>query len=146
MQLEKMRKEWRAIGLDLEEYKNSKTYFLRGADDIRTLLDDQILKTQSMRGSPFIKPFEVKARQWEERLQQMSAILDEWMVCSPSRLPLLLVANCLTLLRFARKRGCTWSPFSARKTSCARCPSRAVVSQSSTRSGAKPWRFAAREP
>jgi len=35
---------------------------------LQTLLDDQIVKSQAMRASPFIKPLEAAALAWEKLL------------------------------------------------------------------------------
>ena len=77
----KMQKDWDKVIFDLEPYKATKTYILKGSEDILTLLDDQIMKTQAMRGSPYIKTFEKKIRNWEKRMLNMSQIMEEWLLC-----------------------------------------------------------------
>jgi len=81
LQLDKMNKEWRTVMLDIEPYKSTGSYILKGAEDILTLLDDQLMKTQAMRGSPYIKVWENRAKKWESKLQLVSSIMEEWLAC-----------------------------------------------------------------
>ncbi len=53
--LEKMKSEWRDLSFEITPYKESGTYVLRGVDEVIALLDDQIVKIQAMRGSPYAK-------------------------------------------------------------------------------------------
>ena len=58
-----MRAEWDDVRLPLVPYRgDSGIMILAGVDEVTLLMDDQVVKTQTMRGSPFIKPFIVEIR------------------------------------------------------------------------------------
>lgn len=79
MQLATMQAEWSDVRFELMEYRDSETHVLASLDDIQTLLDDHILKAQSMRGSPYIAALGDRASDWENKLVLMQDVMDVWM-------------------------------------------------------------------
>ena len=54
---EKMQAAWEKVEWNFSQYKDTDTYKLSSLDEIQQLLDDQIVNAQTMKGSPFAKPF-----------------------------------------------------------------------------------------
>uniref|UniRef100_A0AAY4CQS0 Dynein axonemal heavy chain 12 n=1 Tax=Denticeps clupeoides TaxID=299321 RepID=A0AAY4CQS0_9TELE len=74
-----MLESWDTVSFHHNPYRESGVSILTAVDEIHLMLDDQIVKTQTMRGSPFIKPFEAEIKAWEERLISIQDIIDEWL-------------------------------------------------------------------
>jgi len=55
---------------------------LTAIDDIQLILEDHIIKAQTMKGSPFVKPFEKEMNDWEAKLMSMQQITDNWLKVS----------------------------------------------------------------
>ncbi|KAF5838995.1 dynein heavy chain, N-terminal region 2-domain-containing protein [Dunaliella salina] len=79
--LDKMAKDWEGVEFIVLEYKDTGTYIMTGSDEVQALLDDQIVKAQAMRASPFIKPLEERALKWEDLLVSLQDLLDNWLAC-----------------------------------------------------------------
>ncbi|KAL7390222.1 hypothetical protein ABVT39_017308 [Epinephelus coioides] len=79
--MEKMQSEWAELQFSFTPYRDTGTNIVSAVDDIQVLLDDHIIKTQTIRGSPFIKPVETQCKQWEDKLLSMQDILDSMIKC-----------------------------------------------------------------
>ena len=54
-QLKAMQADWAPLCMEVKDYRASGTAIIGMLDDIIALLDEHIVKTQTMRGSPFAK-------------------------------------------------------------------------------------------
>ncbi|XP_065680811.1 dynein axonemal heavy chain 3 isoform X1 [Hydra vulgaris] len=79
--IDKMKNEWADIIFEFLPYRESGVSVLSSIDEIQLLLDDHIIKSQTMSGSPFIKPFEADIKIWRENLIMIQDILDNWLQC-----------------------------------------------------------------
>ena len=69
--LDRMDQEWRGVALECSAYRDSATYILKGIDETQLLLDDHIMKTQTIKGSPYLKPIEQRVLEWERVLKRV---------------------------------------------------------------------------
>ncbi|XP_067137533.1 LOW QUALITY PROTEIN: dynein axonemal heavy chain 7-like [Centruroides vittatus] len=74
---DKLKSEW--IGICFAIAQHEDTYILSSIDEIQLLLDDHILKIQTMKGSPFARPFEKERKIWEKQLLLIEDTIDEWL-------------------------------------------------------------------
>lgn len=58
--LNKMVADWKDQEFVVMPFKDTGTYILSAVDDIQVLLDDHLVKTATMKNSPYIKPFETQ--------------------------------------------------------------------------------------
>lgn len=79
--LDKMRSDWDPISFELLSWRQTETYIISSVEEIQLLLDDQIIKIQSMRSSPYIQPFEHKLKELEKNLNKLQLILDQALSC-----------------------------------------------------------------
>ncbi|XP_032809855.2 dynein axonemal heavy chain 3-like isoform X2 [Petromyzon marinus] len=77
--LAKMGRDWEPVRLTLVPYKDTGTTILASVDDVQVLLDDHMVKTTTIKGSPFIAPFEKELTAWEAKLRLLNDILESWL-------------------------------------------------------------------
>jgi dynein heavy chain len=77
--MNKMEEEWKPMAFGNSTYRDTGFAILASVDDIQAQLDDHIVKTQTMKGSPFIKPFKEQIEVWERTMVEMQDIIDGWL-------------------------------------------------------------------
>ena len=60
----------------IKAYKDTGTYIFSSIDVIQMLLDDQLVKTQTMMGSPYVKFFEADMTDWNDTLNRVQDLVD----------------------------------------------------------------------
>lgn len=60
-------------------YRDSDVCVLTGIEEIQALVDDHILRAQTMHASPFILPLEPLLQSWEEQLVDVQDTMDVWL-------------------------------------------------------------------
>ena len=60
-----MKSDWEAVDLNFIVYKDTGVSILASIDDVEALLDDHIVKTVTMKNSPFIQSFEKDVNEWD---------------------------------------------------------------------------------
>lgn len=99
IQMDKMEAEWKNMNFETKEYRQTGTRILHGIDEIQQLLDDQIVKTQAMKTSRYIKPFLEQITRWEQTLTSMQDILDNWLKVQATWLYLEPIFNSEDIMR-----------------------------------------------
>jgi dynein heavy chain len=79
--LEKMERDWEPVQFELKDWQETQTYIHLGAaiEIIQQLLDEQILTTQTMKGSPFAKVYITRINAWDDRLTLSNNIINVWL-------------------------------------------------------------------
>ncbi|OQS06495.1 dynein heavy chain [Thraustotheca clavata] len=77
--LDKMENEWQGIEFHTKPYRSTGTSILFGTDEMQQLLDDHMVKIQSIRGSRYNKPYLERIGRWEKTLIAIQDITDQWL-------------------------------------------------------------------
>ncbi|CAL1158737.1 unnamed protein product [Cladocopium goreaui] len=78
-----MKKEWRPIEFGLVPHRSG-THMVKGIDEIQAVLDDHIVKTMGIRGSPFVEPIEKEVKDWLAKLTLIQDLLEQWLAMQRS--------------------------------------------------------------
>jgi dynein heavy chain len=78
--LDTMGRDWEEMNFPFSPYsKNEALSVIGNLDDIQMLLDDHIVKTQTMKSNSFIGPFEARTKEWETTLLLLQDAIDVWL-------------------------------------------------------------------
>eukprot|EP01064_Diplonema_japonicum_P003207 TRINITY_DN1209_c2_g1_i1.p1 TRINITY_DN1209_c2_g1~~TRINITY_DN1209_c2_g1_i1.p1 ORF type:complete len:4214 (+),score=1112.95 TRINITY_DN1209_c2_g1_i1:49-12642(+) len=79
--LNEMYGKWKDVVFKIEAYKETKTYMMKGSEEIQARLDEDVNLTQQLSFSPFKGHFEDQIMDWDKSLTLISEILEQWLDC-----------------------------------------------------------------
>ncbi|CAG5104629.1 Oidioi.mRNA.OKI2018_I69.chr1.g1402.t2.cds [Oikopleura dioica] len=77
--LNKMKEDWQEMKFTLLPYRDTSVSIFGGMDEIQILLDDQLIKCQALRSSPYLGAFAEDFKAWDDKLILMQDVLDVWL-------------------------------------------------------------------
>jgi len=77
MVMKKMIDDWQNVCFVTTKFKDTENDILASAEEIQSLLDDHITKTQSMKSSLLKTPFEKEIKSWEAKMLRIQDIIGE---------------------------------------------------------------------
>ena len=66
--LKRMVKEWDTMKFTFVPYKETNLFLFASFEDFQALLDDHVVKTNTIKNSPFVAPFETEVNNWTKKL------------------------------------------------------------------------------
>eukprot|EP01012_Entosiphon_sulcatum_P030911 TRINITY_DN3847_c0_g1_i1.p1 TRINITY_DN3847_c0_g1~~TRINITY_DN3847_c0_g1_i1.p1 ORF type:complete len:4187 (-),score=787.17 TRINITY_DN3847_c0_g1_i1:47-10915(-) len=83
--LNEMYSAWEQKRFIIEEYRQTKTFIMKGSDEIQQQLDEHLnITQQQLSFSPFKAYFTDQIDKWESQLNLMAEILEQWLECQRS--------------------------------------------------------------
>ena len=100
-----MRKEWHNLTFELFLYKDTGVPIVRGVENINALIDDHLVKIQTILSSPYVTHIERQCRTWEQKLLDATSLIESWMACQRAWLYLEPIFGSQEIMRQMPKEG-----------------------------------------
>ena len=94
--------------LQTTEFRQSGQYMLVMVDDLRSLIDDQLVTTQTLLTSPYIAPLKKRATEKLTYLKMYRSILDAWVQCQRGWVYLHPIFTGTSIQRKLHKEAMDW--------------------------------------
>jgi len=81
-ELNKIEAKWKTEAFEIVKYKKGnedRGFVLKSTDEVKLLLDDQLLNLQAVASSRFVSAFLGRVRKWEHDLNRIAEVLDLWL-------------------------------------------------------------------
>ncbi|OHT05113.1 Dynein heavy chain family protein [Tritrichomonas foetus] len=79
--LDQMDTELQQLMMQTNEFRDTKQYILTGIDDLISIIDDQLVTTQTLLTSPYIAPVKKRALEHLQFLRHSHDTMDAWVEC-----------------------------------------------------------------